>query len=254
MTWQAGIKTFDFMNKFFSGIFLCVFICLISGCGSSLTYAPVIKPLVPVSKPGYYYVRPGDTLYSIAWAFGLDYKTLAKINGIKDDQQIQPNQYLIINPNIKPAKKLHKGFHKSPPVKVIKTKTSVKIHRARLRPVKQWHWPVHGKVLNIYNPAKGEKGINIRGHYGSKIKAAAAGIVVYAGNGLRAYGQLIILKNSRNYLSAYAYNARILVKEGQYVKQNQVIALMGRSPFGKVMLHFEIRRNGKPVNPLALLQ
>lgn len=116
-----------------------------------------------------------------------------------------------------------------------------------------WVWPVIGKVLKNFDENGAGKGLDIGGSKGQPIHAAAAGRVVYQGSGLRGYGQLIILKHNDEYLSAYAHNDRIYVKEGDTVTRGQKIAAMGDSGSDHVMLHFEIRRNGKPVDPLKYL-
>ena len=114
-----------------------------------------------------------------------------------------------------------------------------------------WQWPVHGKVIHRFSTAS--KGLDIAGHLGQSIKAAAAGVVIYAGNGLRGYGNLLIIKHNSRYLSAYAYNQNLLVKVNQRVKTQQAIATMGRGSHQQVMLHFEIRRMGRPVDPRLYL-
>ena len=116
-----------------------------------------------------------------------------------------------------------------------------------------WVWPASGKVLKNFDENGADKGLDIGGSKGQPIQAAAAGRVVYQGSGLRGYGQLIILKHNDEYLSAYAHNDRIYVKEGDTVTRGQKIAAMGDSGSDHVMLHFEIRRNGKPVDPLKYL-
>ena len=119
----------------------------------------------------------------------------------------------------------------------------------------RWQWPAHGKVIKTYSN-KGNasnKGIDIAGKRGQSVNAAAAGKVVYCGNGLRGYGRLVIIKHNTAYLSAYAHNDKLLVKEGQMVKAGQKIAQMGSSDARRVQLHFEIRKQGKPVNPLRYL-
>jgi lipoprotein NlpD len=117
-----------------------------------------------------------------------------------------------------------------------------------------WCWPACGKVVKEFalQPG-GNKGIDIAGQLGEPVRAIAPGKVVYCGNGLRGYGNLIIIKHSDNYLSAYAYNKKLLVKEGDVVRLGTEIAKMGQNESGDVLLHFEIRRNGKPVNPLLYL-
>ena len=116
-----------------------------------------------------------------------------------------------------------------------------------------WVWPASGKVLKNFDEIGAGKGLDIGGSKGQPVQAAASGRVVYQGSGLRGYGQLIIVKHSDEYLSAYAHNDRIYVKEGDTVKSGQKIAAMGDSGSDRIMLHFEIRRNGKPVDPLKYL-
>jgi lipoprotein NlpD len=116
----------------------------------------------------------------------------------------------------------------------------------------KWIWPAKkGKIINYFSPLN--KGINISGYEGAPIYAVASGKIVYCGNGLRGYGNLIILKHNSLYLSTYAHNRVVFVKEGQWVRQGQIIAEMGRTGADKIMLHFEIRRAGKPIDPINLL-
>lgn len=116
-----------------------------------------------------------------------------------------------------------------------------------------WQWPVTGAVSREYDANKVFKGININSSKGAQVQAAAAGVVVYAGSGLRGYGQLIILKHNDTYLSAYAHNHKILVNENQDVSQGQVIGEVGGDPADPGRLYFEIREHGKPVDPEKLL-
>jgi lipoprotein NlpD len=117
----------------------------------------------------------------------------------------------------------------------------------------EWMWPSQGKVIGEFNEAASLKGLDIAGKNGQAVSAAAAGKVVYSGSGLRGYGKLVIVKHNKTYLSAYAHNSQILVKEGQNVSRGQKIAEMGDSDADRVKLHFEIRRFGKPVDPLKYL-
>jgi lipoprotein NlpD len=114
-------------------------------------------------------------------------------------------------------------------------------------------WPVRGAILAGFDDANNKKGIDIAGTAGEPIRAAAAGRVVYAGNGLRGYGNLIIIKHNAMYLTAYAHNRSLMVKEGDSVTKGQTIAEMGNSDADRVMLHFEVRRQGKPVDPMKYL-
>jgi lipoprotein NlpD len=120
--------------------------------------------------------------------------------------------------------------------------------------VSQWQWPVEGKIIEYFSNSKqGNKGIDLAGSRGTKIRASASGKVVYAGNALRGYGKLIIIKHNDDYLSAYAHNDQILVKEQQFINGGDYIAKMGDTDANKVMLHFEIRFRGKSVNPMRYL-
>jgi lipoprotein NlpD len=119
-------------------------------------------------------------------------------------------------------------------------------------PVDRWSWPTEGKVSRAYS-AERHKGIDLVGERGSPVKATAAGVVVYAGTGVTGYGALLIVKHNDTYLSAYGHNDALLVAEGQQVDAGQVIARMGSTSSDSVKLHFEIRRNGRPVNPTSLL-
>jgi len=117
----------------------------------------------------------------------------------------------------------------------------------------EWSWPVNGKVLTGFNDAASAKGIDIGGNQGQPVLASAAGKVVYSGSSLRGYGKLVIIKHNKTYLSAYAHNNQILVKEGQEVTKGQKIAEMGSTDTDRVKLHFEIRKLGKPVDPAKFL-
>lgn len=122
------------------------------------------------------------------------------------------------------------------------------------KPVNHWLWPAKGKVVGTFSLQRvGNRGLDISGKYGSPVRASAPGTVVYSGSGLRGYGNLVIIKHNAYYLSAYAYNNKLLVREGTKVKAGQRIATMGRTDTGKVKLHFEIRRVGKPVDPKIYL-
>ncbi|MGX9461918.1 peptidoglycan DD-metalloendopeptidase family protein [Shewanella sp. A14] len=120
--------------------------------------------------------------------------------------------------------------------------------------VQQWHWPVRGRIIKYFSASEqGNQGIKITGNRGDIIKAAADGRVVYAGNALRGYGNLVIIKHNDDFLSAYAHTDKIMVKEKQYVNAGQTVATMGSTGASQVMLHFEVRYHGKSVNPLRYL-
>ena len=118
--------------------------------------------------------------------------------------------------------------------------------------MKQWLWPVRGEIVNNYG-VKGNKGVDLRGEYGAPVKASAGGEVVYSGDGIPGYGNLLIIKQNSSYLTAYAFNKKLLVTTGDIVKAGQAIAEVGKNAEGTPLLHFEIRRDGKPVNPVGYL-
>ncbi|MGD8926611.1 MAG: peptidoglycan DD-metalloendopeptidase family protein, partial [Thioalkalispiraceae bacterium] len=199
----------------------------------------------------FHIVSKGETLYSIAWQYGQDVRDVAQWNHIRAPYTIYPNQKIRLKPPKldKPVKRnpvIASNSRKNPPVKpVIKTKNSLKI---------SWQWPTKGKIIGTYSARdSGKKGLDIAGKIGQRVYAAAGGQIVYSGSGLRGYGKLIIIKHNDTYFSAYAHNRRLFVKEEQQVKKGQHIADMGSSEADRAMLHFEVRRNGKPVDPLRYL-
>ncbi len=232
-----------------------------------------------------YRVRPGDTLYSIAFRYGLDYKTLARVNGINSRYIIRPGQVLRLDkaryagrsrPSVSRPVVASRSTGKSPPRPRPPTASGTTTGKSPTRTttppkkspvsspqppritatgaVDYWIWPSTGNVLQGFvNARSGNKGIDISGQTGEKVSAAAGGRVVYAGNGLRGYGQLVIIKHNADFLSAYAHNRRILVKEDELVKAGQKIAEMGSSDTDRTKLHFEIRYRGQPVDPLKYL-
>ncbi len=208
-----------------------------------------------VSK-GMYLVKPTDTLYSIAWRYGLDYKELARWNKIAINSTIYPGQRLIL---IEPD-----GTGKQTiPTKQTTSTTSVPTSQPSVsKPAtttagsnpKRWLWPTSGRLLSTFSAQKlDRRGIDIGGKLGQAIYAVADGRVVYSGNGLAGYGNLIIIKHSDMYLSAYAYSKERLVSEGMKVKAGMKIAKMGQHKTRTARLHFQIRKNGKPVNPEKFL-
>ncbi len=233
--------------------------------------------------PQYKVVAKGDTLYAIAFATGRNYRDLAVWNGIQPPYLIYPGQRVRLTAPVDAGAAERRSEAVIKPSKRKKTSKSISsrsrpesrpaapkpkpdssagakpTRRAkrqgefeRLDKVSRWQWPVKGILLAGFN-STGRTGINIGGGVGKPVAAAADGQVVYSGGGLRGYGRLIIVKHSRRYLSAYAHNNRIMVHEGQTVRRGDVIAEMGRSGADSVMLHFEIRRDGKPVDPAKYL-
>ncbi len=238
---------------------------------------PQARP--PVYSRSYYLVQAGDTLYSIAWRQNLSYQQLAGWNGIRPPAyQIFPGQRLRLKP---PATRHSAPATRKPLPPVAKTPqlptatgvkpaspTPLQTQPPHITPSKPatdeapakslklvWDWPTNGRVVQTFSSGDdNRKGIWIHGGMGQPVSAAEAGKVVYAGNGLVGYGNLVIIKHDRSYLSAYGYNSKLLVREGDMVKKGDVVAQMGAPNIGgQPVLHFEIRRQGKPVNPLPLL-
>lgn len=231
---------------------LIVFIVLfLAACTTARNYAPVVdvSGYEAIPKNGRYKVAAGDTLYSIAWRYGFDYQTLAKRNRINPPYEIKVNQIIYLKGS-KPraVATFHTGTVSRQDVKPRK---AVMSEREPNYHVAKWHWPTRGRVIRSYSSKS--NGISIKGRPSQSVLAAAPGKVVYAGNGLRGYGNLVIIKHNRIYLSAYANNKKLYVKAGQWVHQGQKIAQIGSLGGNKNTLHFEIRRYGKSVNPLKLL-
>jgi len=203
---------------------------------------------------GTHIVQRGETLYAIAFRYGLDYKGLAAANRIPAPFTIFVNQRIKLTTTTTPApRKVVSSRQKTDAksqARAVKPRAPTKSQESNL----QWRWPVEGKVINAFSlTGKVNKGVDIRGQLGESVSAAADGIVVYAGGGLRGYGKLVIVKHNDKFLSAYGHNRAILVKEGEKVKGGQVVAEIGSSSSNQEMLHFEIRRNGKPEDPLLYL-
>jgi len=231
---------------------------LLVGCGG-YHYAPVYDGTSEApghyrEHDGRYVVRAGDTLYSIAWHNGLDFRDVARWNGIRSPYLIHPGEVVRLTPP--PRARSARQAPRSVPVHA--SPAHEKPARARGGEVVlshiRWQWPTVGTVAKPFDPnGLGKKGIDIAGRLDQPIVAAAAGRVVYSGSGLVGYGRLIIVKHDARYLTAYGYNAKLLVKEGDTVNRGQTIALMGMGPGNRPMLHFELRRDGKPVNPARYL-
>ena len=284
--------------------------------------APPVSGKVRDWRPASHDVQKGETLYSIALEYGLDYRELAVWNNLLDVNRIFVGQSLRLTPPESLAKpddsKVQAVALKSPaiatkslveplsitqpqaiklpyspsavtrlsnpevqePLKSVVSKPVTTIASAPVEPVVKpvavadkpapavqkepaakesddvaldWSWPTNGRVITEFSEAKASKGIDISGSRGQPVIAAAAGKVVYSGAGLRGYGKLVIIKHNAMYLSSYAHNQQVLVKEGQAISRGQKIAEMGDSDAEQVELHFEIRQMGKPVDPLKYL-
>jgi lipoprotein NlpD len=226
------------------------------------TTAPVTVESVP--KSAYYVVKPGDTLIKIGLEQGQSWRDIIRWNSIDNPNLIEVGQILRVLPpmvdSITPEPVVIKPV--TSPSQVINSTSENKapVSNQQATPaaaetndeITVFSWPAIGNLIAQFDDLK-NKGIDISGKTGDAVYAAADGRVVYAGAGLRGYGNLIILKHANNYLTAYAHNQTLLVREEQSVKRGQKIAEMGNSDSEQVKLHFEIRKQGKPVDPVKLL-
>ena len=249
----------------------CLILLILSvlACAADPPRAPVearqgeIK--VESARPSTHTVSGGDTLYGIAWRYGMDYRTLASVNNIALPYTIYPGQRLSLSSKpaattstppgkprftSPPKTKSAPAVTKPPPAPATRQASSSK--QVSLGPVSAWRWPTRGKVVRGFSGTV-HKGIDIDGSAGDPVRAVAPGRVVYSGSGIVGYGNLLIVKHNELYLSAYGHNRRLLVKEGESVKTGQLIAEKGSSATNTVKLHFEIRREGKPIDPKKLL-
>ncbi len=296
---------------------------LLGACSTTVEQAPSSKPAVVTTeatrmqvagekdwRPASHVVLRGDTLYSIAFYYGLDYHDLEELNGIKNPRLIQVGQVLrLFSAESGSAEAATAGTSAAPVIKdqprVVKyvynaaalaqiddvqnsnaksykvpgatvevlpldyksgtTNSKVVAKSVRAEPRSdtaiinteedglQWAMPASGKIVANFSEVDNRKGIDIAGKLGQDVLASAPGKVVYSGSGLRGYGKLIIIKHNKTFLSAYAHNDKILVKEGQTVSRGEKIASMGKTDSSSVKLHFEVRRLGKPVDPAKYL-
>ena len=238
--------------------------CLLAtGCGTTL--------VGKVFRPESYVVRRGDTLYSIAWRYGIDHQSLMRWNGISNPRNLQPGVRLYLWPG------RHGGDGDDGATATADSGSSggggsggsggstaaASDDQAGGREEPQpppsggpdaWRWPADGEVVGTFgNGAVAGRGIDISGRSGQAIRAAAGGEVVYSGAGLEAYGRLLIIRHEGDFLSAYAHNRELLVGEGARVEAGQRIAVMGENRDGRPLLHFEIRHGGSPVDPARYL-
>jgi lipoprotein NlpD len=243
--------------------------------------AKMIAGVDNVGKPGYYSVKSGDTLIRIGMDNGQSWRDIARWNNIENPNLIETGQVLRVTPPeetgvvVRPVSSTNVVTSPTPASAAGAPATAT--NTAAVRPpasaaspsnsstpannlanadsaeeTVSFQWPTRGNLLAGFDEVK-NKGIDIAGKAGDPVLAAADGKVVYAGSGLRGYGNLVILKHNNTYLTAYAHNQSLLVKEDQAIKRGQKIAEMGNSDADQVKLHFEIRRQGKPVDPAKYL-
>jgi len=210
-------------------------------------------------EPDSYVVREGDTLYSIAFRHGLDHRELASWNDLGQGRLIYPGQVIRLVPPAQGSSETRVATQNPTPKPPASDRSASSARpspprNAAVQPVPRWRWPTAGPLLVGYGERGGlGEGISIGGKRGDSIVAAAEGRVVYSGSGLIGYGKLIIVKHNDAFLSAYGHNDALYVEEGDLVKSGQRIAAMGEGPGRRPVLHFEIRLNGEPVNPLSYL-
>jgi lipoprotein NlpD len=226
-------------------------LALVAGCSPLGVYNGV---------PAVHVVRAGDTLYKIAWQHGVDQRDLVRWNGIRNPDVIYVGQRLrLVAPAARSTPTTAGRSRAAGPrqeraaSRPVATASRPPAVEPPLLPPPAWQWPTDGQVVSRFGAATGiATGIAIGGRVGQTVRAAADGRVVYAGSGLIGYGQLVIIKHNDTYLSAYGYNNALRVAQGQDVRRGQEIALMGVGPERQPRLHFEIRRNGAPIDPLPL--
>ena len=200
-------------------------------------------------------VKAGETLHAIAFEIGVDINDLVAWNGVSDKSRIRAGQTLLVEPPAAPigeagAPAAYSGRAASERAPV---RPAAPVAKVPMLVASGWVWPVKGQVTRGFDPRHGSKGLDIVAAEGMPVNAAAAGEVVYAGDGLRGYGNLIILKHNPTTLSAYAHQSRLLVSEGQQVLRGQPIGEMGSTDAERIKLHFQIREFGKPVDPRTYL-
>jgi lipoprotein NlpD len=226
-----------------------------SQAGSASSVASVPTP------PGYYRVKRGDTVLRIALDQGQSYRDIVRWNNLTDPNQIEVDQLLLVRPpagkmTVKPLTAATPPAQKMADQRMGEPTAEPKLEAVKPdapAPGIRLSWPAKGNVVEDFVDGK-NKGIDIAGKLGDPIQAASDGRVVYAGNSLRGYGNLVIVKHDNTYLTAYAHNRNLLVKEGESVRKGQTIAEMGDTDANSVRLHFELRVNGKPVDPIPFLQ
>lgn len=271
----SGRSHFGPALAFSRWIFLVAGVAVLGGCAE-----PWKAPVESRSEARYrgagqgiegpvYRVRRGDTLYGIAWRAGVDYRDLARWNRIAAPYTIYVGQklHVVPQPTRAAGQPAALAGSRPPPPATASPKREPATSGApaaktpssgsRTKPAKggalQWRWPTEGRLVETFSPSDpARKGIKIGGRKNQPVVAAEGGEIVYSGSGLVGYGELIIIKHNNDYLSAYGYNNKRLVKEGQRVARGDAIAEMGVAG-GRPLLHFEIRRRGKPVDPAAVL-
>lgn len=241
------------------------------GCASSGAPPIESREAPPSRRINIHEVQAGETLYSIAWRYETDYRDMARVNGLREPYDLSRGQRLKIYDDgaapiitaANPASQRAAPVRTAPVRTPATTRTSSSsgaVSAPAVRPavsvpstVGDWAWPVKGRMTSAFGADSRTKGIVIDPGAETLVKAAADGVVVYAGTGIRGIGNLLIVKHSNLFLSAYAYNSELLAKEGDQVRSGQSIARVGKNTDGSPRVYFEIRRDGKPVDPIRYL-
>ncbi len=221
------------------------FSALLAACGSS-SKAPITSAGGATSSAGSYVVQRGDTLYSIARRHGTTVANLSSLNRITDPSQLEVGQSLSIRGGTASRPSSSASATSRTPAS-----SASQPARASDAAAISWDWPVRGKVITPFS--SNTRGVDIAGTVGTPVNAAADGTVSYVGNGLRGLGNLVLVTHSNGFITAYAHNSRITVQTNERVKKGQKIAELGDSDADSPRLHFQVRRNGTPVNPLSYL-
>lgn len=273
----ASVYTQRSMSRLLIGAFLVSVV--LAGCSTS-THAPAPITDIHSSTPstavgaraGQYTVQPGDTLYKISQQYGTTVQAIASANNITDPSQLRVGQTLNVQgaapaiappaspapPPVSPAPTTDTAVAtptpkpaETQPVAQPSSPVATNSPRASDANLVSWGWPATGSIIQGFTA--NTKGIDIQGNVGDPVVAAASGKVMYAGNGVRGLGNLILLGHSDGFITAYAHNDGLLVKTGQEVQKGEKIATLGQSDTTSPRLHFEVRRRGTPVNPLSYL-
>jgi lipoprotein NlpD len=228
------------MTRYFYWLFAAVLALALAACSSA--------PTREVPANGVHVVQKGEFISQIARDYGLEWEELARINSIKPPYNLRVGQRLRLTEGTAHGSASPAGGSVGRSIDNEDVPTGAPIGNI------PWQWPTEGKVVGTFkaNDAT-RKGIDIEGEQGQPVLAAAAGEVAYSGAGLAGYGKLIIIRHDTHFLSAYAYNEKLLVSEGQKVNAGQAVAHMGLEQVGKPRLHFEIRLDGQPIDPLRQL-
>ena len=255
--------------KFLSCLLLCLFVL---SCTSRPTPTIVSREAPPSQRINAHEVQAGETIYSIAWRYETDYRDMARINGLREPYELRLGQQLKIYDDGRPAPNStvapvadrsvsvrtvpvdpQPEVRSTPTPRQAPAQASSAARTPSASEIGNWRWPIPGRITSSFGSSSLAKGIEIDPGSETNVQAAAEGVVVYAGTGIRGVGNLIIVKHSDLFLSAYAYNSSLLAKEGDSVQAGQRIARVGNDSNGRPRVYFEIRRDGQPVDPIRYL-